>query len=172
MPKPGTGAPVVHHEGDRSMTFPLSRFTATPAEIHAFLTEHLAEDTYLAYQQRIGAAAVREAADEVRDLAAQVPPFGEHDEARAMNGAAEAVDPDHDGGPWPSVLVRHFGPRLAAREEDTPVKGGALRAHGRCDAYARRGTGYGVCDQPMDSLGRCSRPGGHVTDDVQGGGTR
>ncbi|MFD3970183.1 hypothetical protein [Streptomyces cyaneofuscatus] len=38
-----------------------SRFSATPAEVDAFLRQHLAEDTYLSFQQAIGAHALEEA---------------------------------------------------------------------------------------------------------------
>lgn len=32
----------------------------------------------------------------------------------------------------------------------------------RCEAYARRGTGTGLCDQPLDDLGQCSRASDHI----------
>lgn len=32
----------------------------------------------------------------------------------------------------------------------------------RCEADARRGTGTGVCDRPLDSYGRCDRASDHV----------
>ena len=148
----------------------LSRFYSTPEEIHAFLTEHLAEDVYLRYQQVIGAAAVREAAEGLREeaqqqraRAAESGPLGSsgEEDAEALTGAADAMDPDQDGGPWPSVLVRHFRPRGRVPAEPV-IRQGALRAHGRCEEQALRGTDLGVCDRPLDSLGRCVRPSEHV----------
>lgn len=32
----------------------------------------------------------------------------------------------------------------------------------RCDAQAHRGTGYGVCDAPLDVRGNCARVSDHV----------
>ncbi|AEM88878.1 hypothetical protein [Streptomyces violaceusniger] len=152
------------------MALDLSRFHATPREIHAALTEALAEDVYLRFQQMIGAAAVREAAEGLREQAGQdrarAAEAGElgraaEEGAQAVTGAADAVDPDCDGGPWPSVLVRHFG--RADEAPEAPVgAGGALRAHGRCQERAPRGSRVGVCDRPLDSLGRCARAGEHV----------
>ena len=34
----------------------------------------------------------------------------------------------------------------------------------RCGAYARRGTGYGICDKPLDEHGRCPYSRHHVDD--------
>lgn len=31
-----------------------------------------------------------------------------------------------------------------------------------CDAYARRGTGTGMCNAPLDDHGACSRAGQHI----------
>lgn len=31
-----------------------------------------------------------------------------------------------------------------------------------CDELARRGTGTGACERPLDENGYCDRPGGHV----------
>lgn len=37
----------------------------------------------------------------------------------------------------------------------------------RCDEHARQGTGYGVCDAPLDGHGQCPNAGNHVpTDEV------
>ncbi|MEV0443585.1 hypothetical protein AB0I84_23425 [Streptomyces spectabilis] len=44
-----------------------SRFGATPVEVDQRLSRILAEDTYLRYQQAIGGAAVREAAQDIVD---------------------------------------------------------------------------------------------------------
>lgn len=30
-----------------------------------------------------------------------------------------------------------------------------------CEALARKGTGYGVCDRPLDEHGQCDRPETH-----------
>jgi len=141
----------------------LSRFRATPQEIHECLMKLLAEDVYLAFQQWIGAAAVREACDGIRDVAADADvrakdsgPLGGDEGGAVLRGAALIVDPDYQGGPWPSVLVRRFGVR---------EPGGDLfasRGHGRCGVPAQRGTGLGVCDQPLDTSGRVQRPGAHL----------
>lgn len=32
----------------------------------------------------------------------------------------------------------------------------------RCDAYARKGTGYGACDAPLDERGQCAQARNHV----------
>lgn len=32
----------------------------------------------------------------------------------------------------------------------------------RCEAEARRGTGYGTCDAPLDNHGVCPRAGTHA----------
>lgn len=34
----------------------------------------------------------------------------------------------------------------------------------RCDAYSRKGTGFGTCDFPLDEHGNCARAGSHVVD--------
>lgn len=31
-----------------------------------------------------------------------------------------------------------------------------------CDANARRGTGTGMCDRPLDEHGQCDRAGDHL----------
>lgn len=148
----------------------ISRFYATPEEVDRFLREKLAEDVYLRYQQVIGAAAVREAACGLRAQAARDREHaqdsgalgsGSRVSAVALEGAAEAVDPDYHAGPWPSVLVRRFNPSAPAREPQPPS---ALRAHGRCGHRALRGTVLGVCDAPLDSLGRCTWVPAHVAD--------
>lgn len=41
---------------------------------------------------------------------------------------------------------------------DEPVRGG----DDRCGALARRGTGTGVCDRPLDEHGNCDRASAHV----------
>lgn len=32
----------------------------------------------------------------------------------------------------------------------------------RCEAYARKGTGTGICDRPVDGLGQCDRASDHI----------
>jgi hypothetical protein len=143
----------------------LSRFRATPEQVDAHLRELLAEDVYLAYQQKIGAAAVREAAQGLRETedqeqarAAESGPHGQR-AAQGLHGAADAIDPDFDGGPWPSVLVRHFG-RISHKEQ-SPERG-ALRAYGRCQEAAPRGEWMGMCDRPLDGMGRCAHAADHA----------
>lgn len=36
----------------------------------------------------------------------------------------------------------------------------------KCEAYARKGTGYGICDRPLSELGTCGRASDHVEDDM------
>lgn len=89
-----------------------SRFTATPAEIDAYLRSILAEDTYLRYQQAIGSEAVREAMGDAVS-------FRNCDDNAQMKQAWRSgiddalgwIDPDGDGGPYPSQLLcsRHSG---------------------------------------------------------------
>ena len=61
---------------------------------------------------------------------------------------------------WPSVLVRHFGHPTVMPKQPLIARG-ALRAHGRCEERARRGDRFGVCDRPLDSMGRCTYAGEH-----------
>lgn len=37
-----------------------------------------------------------------------------------------------------------------------------VRQPARCDAEARRGTGTGACDSPLDARGQCERAGRHL----------
>jgi hypothetical protein len=38
----------------------------------------------------------------------------------------------------------------------------------RCDENARKGTGYGMCDAPLDRHGGCPNAGNHVgTDEIR-----
>ncbi|MFJ4808553.1 hypothetical protein [Streptomyces longwoodensis] len=86
----------------------LSRFSATPSEIHRFLANRLPEDVHLNYQQAIGQEAVREAAEGLRA-------YRHHPDADLMkqawrtgvDDALDQVDPDR-AGPFPSTLIR-FG---------------------------------------------------------------
>jgi len=34
----------------------------------------------------------------------------------------------------------------------------------KCEENARKGTGTGVCDRPLDKNGRCDRAADHLTD--------
>lgn len=90
-----------------------SRFTATPAEVDAYLRTILAEDTYLRYQQAIGDRAVEEAAKDIRMETASLKAHGvlELDKDWAASDAADHVDPLKGGGPYPSQLLcsRHSG---------------------------------------------------------------
>lgn len=43
----------------------------------------------------------------------------------------------------------------------TPPRRSAVRAQ-RCDELARRGTGVGACDLPLDEHGYCERPSEHL----------
>jgi hypothetical protein len=90
----------------------LSRFSATPSEIHRFLANRLPEDVHLNYQQAIGKEAVHEATDELRA-------YRNHPDAGLMkqawrtgvDDAIDQVDPDR-AGPFPSGLIR-FGEEAA-----------------------------------------------------------
>lgn len=90
----------------------LNRFTATPAEVDDHLRRRLCEDTYLTYQQTIGRHAVVEAAKGVR--AESHSPLGSELYRNGMAFAADHIDPQRGGGPYPSTLLcsRHdgFGP--------------------------------------------------------------
>lgn len=96
----------------------LSRFSVLPAEIHAFLARHLAEDVHLRYQQAIGSHAVEQAAKHLRLAAACQQASGEITSPREYRAAADDIDPMKrgSGGPFPAELIR-FG-----------TKGGAVDA--------------------------------------------
>jgi hypothetical protein len=85
-----------------------SRFCATPAEVHAFLAERLAEDTHLRYQQVIGGRAASEAARDLRSDANLRQLEGEVEDAAETRALADLIDPLKHGGPYPSSLIR-FG---------------------------------------------------------------
>lgn len=36
-----------------------------------------------------------------------------------------------------------------------------------CEAFARKGTGFGSCDRPLDKDGYCDRAGDHMTDEFE-----
>lgn len=67
----------VQHSAPHDWTY-ISRFSATPNEIHQVLKGGLAEDVYLAYQREIGERVVAEATD---------------------------IDSRRGGGPWPARLI-------------------------------------------------------------------
>lgn len=90
----------------------LSRFSATPSEIHRFLANRLPEDVHLNYQRAIGNRAVEEAAKDIR-MESHSPLAGE----KFTNGmvfAADHIDPLKGGGHYPSQLIR-FGEQGGAR---------------------------------------------------------
>jgi hypothetical protein len=83
-----------------------SRFTATPAEIDAYLRSILAEDTYLRFQQAIGDHAIAqtiEDADAVR-TAADNEGLHNSDWCEGWDDLRDRVDPDGNG-PYPTGLV-------------------------------------------------------------------
>jgi hypothetical protein len=86
----------------------LSRFSVTPAEVHAFLASRLTEDVHLRYQQAIGSYAVGEAAKSLRMDANLRQLEGELGAAAETRELANLIDPLKGGGPYPSALVR-FG---------------------------------------------------------------
>jgi len=101
------------------------RFDATPAEVDQHLRRILAEDTYLRYQQAIGARAVAEAVDETRSTDLPDDYIDMFD--NGAKWAGDLVDPAKGGGPYPSRLQcsQHggFGPCPGAPDctpRDTP----------------------------------------------------
>lgn len=92
----------------------LSRFSATPAEIHGFLASRLPEAVHLNYQQAIGGRAVEEAAKDIRMAAAELDAtLGARTEtASTMRSTADRIDPLKSGGKFPSTLAR-FGEEAA-----------------------------------------------------------
>ncbi|MET7713739.1 hypothetical protein [Streptomyces sp. NPDC005407] len=95
---------------------PLSRFSATPAQVDQHLRTILCEDTLLNYQQAIGNKAVEEAAGDIRSETARLKAHGvlEPEKDWAASSAADWIDPALEGGHYPSVLLcgKHdgFGP--------------------------------------------------------------
>ncbi|MEV7364314.1 hypothetical protein [Streptomyces sp. NPDC091299] len=93
----------------------LSRFSATPSEIHRFLANRLPEDVHLNYQQAIGGRAVEEAAKELRMEANAAAAEGiRNDLTPGWLRAANFIDPMQSGGLFPSELIR-FGETGGAR---------------------------------------------------------
>ncbi|MET4670811.1 hypothetical protein [Streptomyces sp. PvR018] len=86
-----------------------SRFSATPAQVDAFLRQHFAEDTYLGFQQAIGAHALEEAVEDAGAVRASADNDGLYntDWREGWDDAIERVDPDRNG-PTPVQLIQ-FG---------------------------------------------------------------
>lgn len=94
------------------------RMTATPQQIMEFLREHLAEDRILLFLQDVGNAAVHEAAADLHQRSADKSQQAEWDfnhegiaTAEEWSDAADEIDPEKGGGPYPSKLLcyRHGG---------------------------------------------------------------
>lgn len=68
-----------------------------------------------------------------------------------------------DAPPWVRDIVAQS---LAEAEQDRlgrpPVPRDHLGAKQRCEANARRGTGTGMCDRPLDAHGYCDRASDHI----------
>lgn len=83
-----------------------SRFTATPAQIDAWLRVHFCEDRIQRYQWAIGDAAAHEAAEEQRTVHAEhnrsIPCAGP---GCLVHAVITHIDPATGGGHYPSVLV-------------------------------------------------------------------
>lgn len=81
----------------------ISRFSATPQEIHKILKTGLCEDVYLNYQRFIVEPAVSEVAAEVREMADR------HNKGTVTGSASKSVadyiDPKQGGGRWPGKLI-------------------------------------------------------------------
>lgn len=91
----------------------VSRFSATPHEIHRILANGLCEDVHLNYQQSIGNKAAHEAAEDIRQQGENSFTLGQRllsPEHAAMyetlRRCADLIDPEIHGGPYPSSLVR------------------------------------------------------------------
>ncbi|MFF3094158.1 hypothetical protein [Streptomyces cyaneofuscatus] len=83
-----------------------SRFSATPAQIDTFLRATLAEDTYLSFQQAIGAHVLEEAVEDAGTVRASADNDGLYnpDWREGWDDAIERVDPDRNG-PCPTRLI-------------------------------------------------------------------
>ncbi|MFF7485580.1 hypothetical protein ACFZBC_08790 [Streptomyces luteogriseus] len=106
-----------------------SRLKATPAEVDAYLRTILAEDTYLRFQQEIGAQALHEVIEDAQKVRASADNDGLYnaDWREGWDDAIERVDPELCG-PSPSVLVefveadgitRRIAPVQALRGDET-----------------------------------------------------
>ncbi|MFF7631403.1 hypothetical protein [Streptomyces cyaneofuscatus] len=90
-----------------------SRFSATPAQIDTFLRAILAEDTYLGFQQAIGAHVLEEAVEDAGTVRASADNDGLYsaDWREGWDDAIERVDPDRNG-PCPTELIQ-FGEAIS-----------------------------------------------------------
>jgi hypothetical protein len=70
---------------------------------------------------------------------------------------AERAGPDPYGGRGIRV-GDHWEPPIGAMPGDRLLMG----YNGTCTANARRGTGTGICDRPLDELGQCDRASDHI----------
>lgn len=91
---------------DAGLTDLPSRFTATPAEVDAYLRTILAEDTYLRFQQAIGEHALAEVVEDAGTVRVSADNDGLYnaDWREGWDDAIERVDPDLCG-PCPSKLI-------------------------------------------------------------------
>lgn len=55
--------------------------------------------------------------------------------------------------------LRYLGWSAEARAQGQRIR------YARCEAQARKGTGTGMCDRPLDRHGNCDRAGDHITDE-------
>jgi hypothetical protein len=83
-----------------------SRFSATPAEIDAYLRVILAEDVHLRFQQAIGEHALAEAVEDAGTVRASADNDGLYsgDWREGWDDAIERIDPDRNG-PCPVKLI-------------------------------------------------------------------
>ena len=83
-----------------------SRFTATPAEVDAHLRTILAEDTYLRFQQEIGAHALTETVEDVQTIRAAADNEGLYNASwrEGWDDVIDRIDPDRNG-PCPTKLI-------------------------------------------------------------------
>jgi hypothetical protein len=92
-----------------------SRFSGTPQQWHQYLLTVCAEDTLLRFYQWVGNAGVREAVSDIRreqelfDTKARLTHGGVSKAqkflAQVVSGAADFIDPDKQGGPYPSSVA-------------------------------------------------------------------
>ena len=82
----------------------ISRFSATPSEVHKILKDGLCEDVYLNYQQFIAEAALRQALDEQHERveAESAEPGCWHDGAHSV---IKQLDPAKDGSRFPYEMI-------------------------------------------------------------------